>query len=93
MTKGGYWTHLTANGLAGGNGGKYGIKGKRRWAPTIYPHSRERRVVLADAAFHADTVERIAALHRIGESDGVAGAVGISGVTGCVVDHGGDDFD
>src|SRR5712672_1416050 len=31
--------------------------------------------VLADAAFHADTVERIAALHRIGEPMEVAGAV------------------
>jgi NAD(P)-dependent dehydrogenase (short-subunit alcohol dehydrogenase family) len=30
---------------------------------------------LADAAFHADTLERIAALHRIGEPMDVAGAV------------------
>jgi NAD(P)-dependent dehydrogenase (short-subunit alcohol dehydrogenase family) len=30
---------------------------------------------LADPAFHADTIERIAALHRIGEPMEVAGAV------------------
>ncbi len=43
-------------------------------APTFIrtPGTRE---VLSDPAFHADTVERIAALHRIGEPMEVAGAV------------------
>jgi NAD(P)-dependent dehydrogenase (short-subunit alcohol dehydrogenase family) len=31
--------------------------------------------MLADPAFHADVIERIAALHRIGEPEEVAGAV------------------
>src|SRR5579859_2741576 len=53
--------------------GKYGIT-VNAVAPTfIYTPGTES--VLADAAFRADTVERIAALHRIGEPMEVAGAV------------------
>jgi NAD(P)-dependent dehydrogenase (short-subunit alcohol dehydrogenase family) len=43
-------------------------------APTFI-HTPGTESVLADAAFRADTVERIAALHRIGEPMEVAGAV------------------
>jgi len=53
--------------------GKHGIT-VNAVAPTfIYTPGTEG--VLADAAFRADTVERIAALHRIGEPMEVAGAV------------------
>ena len=40
----------------------------------LHLHSGDRGG-LADPAFHADVVERIAALHRIGEPMEVAGAV------------------
>jgi NAD(P)-dependent dehydrogenase (short-subunit alcohol dehydrogenase family) len=43
-------------------------------APTFI-HTPGTESVLADAVFRADTVERIAALHRIGEPMEVAGAV------------------
>jgi NAD(P)-dependent dehydrogenase (short-subunit alcohol dehydrogenase family) len=43
-------------------------------APTFI-HTPGTESALADAAFRADTVERIAALHRIGEPMEVAGAV------------------
>jgi len=43
-----------------------------RGGADIYPNAGTESV-LADAAFHADTVERIAALHRIGEPMEVAG--------------------
>jgi NAD(P)-dependent dehydrogenase (short-subunit alcohol dehydrogenase family) len=43
-------------------------------APTFI-HTPGTEAYLADAAAHADTVERIAALHRIGEPMEVAGAV------------------
>src|ERR1700751_2456335 len=53
--------------------GKHGIT-VNAVAPTfIYTPGTEG--VLSDAAFRADTVERIAALHRIGEPMEVAGAV------------------
>ena len=47
--------------------------GQRRRAD-VHPHGRHRRA-LADPEFEADVVERIAALHRIGEPMDVAGAV------------------
>ena len=53
--------------------GKYGIT-VNAVAPTFI-RTPGTESVLADAAFHADTVERIAALHRIGEPMEVAGAV------------------
>jgi NAD(P)-dependent dehydrogenase (short-subunit alcohol dehydrogenase family) len=53
--------------------GKYGIT-VNAVAPTFI-HTPGTEGVLADAAFRADTVERIAALHRIGEPMEVAGAV------------------
>ncbi len=43
-------------------------------APTFI-HTPGTQDALSDPAFHADTVERIAALHRIGEPMEVAGAV------------------
>ncbi len=43
-------------------------------APTFI-HTDGTAPALADSTFHADTVERIAALHRIGEPMEVAGAV------------------
>jgi len=43
-------------------------------APTFI-HTPGTEEALADPAFHADTIERIAALHRIGEPMEVAGAV------------------
>ena len=53
--------------------GPYGIT-VNAVAPTFI-HTPGTQSVLADAAFRADTVERIAALHRIGEPMEVAGAV------------------
>lgn len=53
--------------------GKYNIT-VNAVAPTFI-HTPGTESVLADAAFRADTVERIAALHRIGEPMEVAGAV------------------
>jgi len=53
--------------------GKYGIT-VNAVAPTFI-RTPGTESVLADAAFRADTVERIAALHRIGEPMEVAGAV------------------
>lgn len=43
-------------------------------APTFF-HTDGTAAALGDPAFHADTLERIAALHRIGEPMEVAGAV------------------
>ena len=51
--------------------GKYGIN-VNAVAPTFI-RTPGTESALADAAFHADTVERIAALHRIGEPMEVAG--------------------
>jgi NAD(P)-dependent dehydrogenase (short-subunit alcohol dehydrogenase family) len=53
--------------------GKYGIT-VNAVAPTFI-HTPGTESYLSDAAAHADTVERIAALHRIGEPMEVAGAV------------------
>jgi NAD(P)-dependent dehydrogenase (short-subunit alcohol dehydrogenase family) len=53
--------------------GPYGIT-VNAVAPTFI-HTPGTESALADAAFRADTVERIAALHRIGEPMEVAGAV------------------
>ena len=53
--------------------GKYGIT-VNAVAPTFI-RTPGTEACLADPAFHADTVERIAALHRIGEPMEVAGAV------------------
>jgi len=53
--------------------GKHGIT-VNAVAPTFI-HTPGTASVLADPAFRADTVERIAALHRIGEPMEVAGAV------------------
>lgn len=53
--------------------GKHGIT-VNAVAPTFI-HTPGTESALADAAFRADTVERIAALHRIGEPMEVAGAV------------------
>ena len=53
--------------------GKYGIN-VNAVAPTFI-RTPGTESALSDAAFHADTVERIAALHRIGEPMEVAGAV------------------
>jgi NAD(P)-dependent dehydrogenase (short-subunit alcohol dehydrogenase family) len=53
--------------------GKYGIT-VNAVAPTFI-HTPGTEGALADAAFRADTLERIAALHRIGEPMEVAGAV------------------
>jgi NAD(P)-dependent dehydrogenase (short-subunit alcohol dehydrogenase family) len=53
--------------------GKYGVT-VNAVAPTFI-HTPGTEGALADAAFRADTVERIAALHRIGEPMEVAGAV------------------
>jgi len=53
--------------------GKYGIT-VNAVAPTFI-RTPGTESVLSDAAFRADTVERIAALHRIGEPMEVAGAV------------------
>jgi NAD(P)-dependent dehydrogenase (short-subunit alcohol dehydrogenase family) len=53
--------------------GKYGIT-VNAVAPTFI-HTPGTENALSDAAFRADTVERIAALHRIGEPMEVAGAV------------------
>ena len=53
--------------------GKHGIT-VNAVAPTFI-HTPGTESALADAAFCADTVERIAALHRIGEPMEVAGAV------------------
>jgi NAD(P)-dependent dehydrogenase (short-subunit alcohol dehydrogenase family) len=53
--------------------GKYGIT-VNAVAPTFI-HTPGTESVLSDPTFHADTVERIAALHRIGEPMEVAGAV------------------
>src|SRR6266478_2641722 len=53
--------------------GKYGIT-VNAVAPTFI-RTPGTESALSDAAFHADTLERIAALHRIGEPMEVAGAV------------------
>src|SRR5579863_6476427 len=53
--------------------GRYGIT-VNAVAPTFI-RTPGTESCLADPAFHADTVERIAALHRIGEPMEVAGAV------------------
>lgn len=53
--------------------GKYGIT-VNAVAPTFI-RTPGTETCLADPAFHADTVERIAALHRIGEPMEVAGTV------------------
>jgi NAD(P)-dependent dehydrogenase (short-subunit alcohol dehydrogenase family) len=53
--------------------GKYGVT-VNAVAPTFI-RTPGTESALADPAFHADTVERIAALHRIGEPMEVAGAV------------------
>ena len=53
--------------------GKHGIT-VNAVAPTFI-RTPGTESALSDAAFHADTVERIAALHRIGEPMEVAGAV------------------
>jgi NAD(P)-dependent dehydrogenase (short-subunit alcohol dehydrogenase family) len=53
--------------------GKYGIT-VNAVAPTFI-HTPGTESALSDAAFRADTLERIAALHRIGEPMEVAGAV------------------
>ena len=53
--------------------GKHGIT-VNAVAPTFI-RTPGTESALADPAFHADTVERIAALHRIGEPMEVAGAV------------------
>lgn len=53
--------------------GKYGIN-VNAVAPTFI-RTPGTEGALSDAAFHADTLERIAALHRIGEPMEVAGAV------------------
>src|SRR6516162_6376112 len=53
--------------------GRYGIT-VNAVAPTFI-HTPGTESALSDAAFRADTVERIAALHRIGEPMEVAGAV------------------
>ena len=53
--------------------GKYGIT-VNAVAPTFI-HTPGTEGALSDAAFRADTLERIAALHRIGEPMEVAGAV------------------
>ena len=53
--------------------GRYGIT-VNAVAPTFI-RTPGTEAALADPAFHADTVERIAALHRIGEPMEVAGAV------------------
>src|SRR5262245_29414168 len=53
--------------------GKHGIT-VNAVAPTFI-RTPGTEAVLSDPAFHADTVERIAALHRIGEPMEVAGAV------------------
>lgn len=54
-------------------GGKHGIT-VNAVAPTFI-HTPGTQSALSDPAFRADTVERIAALHRIGEPMEVAGAV------------------
>ncbi len=53
--------------------GRHGIN-VNAVAPTFI-HTPGTETALADAAFRADVVERIAALHRIGEPNEVAGAV------------------
>jgi NAD(P)-dependent dehydrogenase (short-subunit alcohol dehydrogenase family) len=53
--------------------GQHGIR-VNAVAPTFI-RTPGTEAVLSDPAFHADTVERIAALHRIGEPMEVAGAV------------------
>src|SRR5438046_9592678 len=54
--------------------GKYGIT-VNAVAPTFI-HTPGPEGALSDSAFHADTLERIAALHRIGDPIEVAGEIG-----------------
>jgi NAD(P)-dependent dehydrogenase (short-subunit alcohol dehydrogenase family) len=70
MTKAGI-SHLTK--CLAVEWGKYGIN-VNAVAPTFI-HTDGTAPVLSDPEFHADTVERIAALHRIGEPVEVSGAV------------------
>jgi NAD(P)-dependent dehydrogenase (short-subunit alcohol dehydrogenase family) len=70
MTKAGI-SHLTK--CLAVEWGKYGIT-VNAVAPTFI-HTPGTESALADPAFRADTIERIAALHRIGEPMEVAGAV------------------
>ena len=70
MTKAGI-SHLTK--CLAVEWGKYGIR-VNAVAPTFI-RTPGTESALSDAAFRADTVERIAALHRIGEPMEVAGAV------------------
>jgi NAD(P)-dependent dehydrogenase (short-subunit alcohol dehydrogenase family) len=70
MTKAGI-SHLTK--CLAVEWGKYNIT-VNAVAPTFI-HTPGTELALADPSFHADVVERIAALHRIGEPMEVAGAV------------------
>jgi NAD(P)-dependent dehydrogenase (short-subunit alcohol dehydrogenase family) len=54
---------------------------------------KNRQGAVADAALRANTLERIAALHRIGEPMEVAGAVVLLVSPRRVLDHRRDDFD
>ena len=65
--------HRTSHQMSGGGMGQARHHCERRRSH-LHPHTRHRKR-LADPAFRADTVERIAALHRIGEPMEVAGAV------------------
>jgi NAD(P)-dependent dehydrogenase (short-subunit alcohol dehydrogenase family) len=70
MTKAGI-SHLTR--CLAVEWGKYGVL-VNAVAPTFI-HTPGTEGALSDPAFHADTIQRIAALHRIGEPMEVAGAV------------------
>jgi NAD(P)-dependent dehydrogenase (short-subunit alcohol dehydrogenase family) len=56
-----------------GGVGRYGIR-VNAVAPTFI-HTPGTELALSDAAFRADVIDRVAALHRIGEPVEVAGAV------------------